>query len=682
MRLRPWNLLILTLLFVPVPGLLAQHRLLPVSSRNAHGADALPKQQNSAVPMRQTRTATPEATDAIVEKVVPSLAVISRLDVSGRPVATATAVIVRPEGVLFAPYHLVKDASAIQVRLTSGEVYDRPEVIAFDQRRDVAALRISAIGLRALPFAQTGSIGPGDPVSVVYNSAGLGWIVSTGTYRGMQLADEIPGAGTGYQILQHTVPLSAKASGGVLVDREGRLLGILVEPGDQSGKIFTVPIETVAGLASGKLGAGFVGPTSTPAPAPVPSISQKPAVAETARPAPQTLPAASSTDPAEILRTFRTFYVDSDTIFMEQEVLEEALMKRPEFAAWGLQPLKSRVGADVVITITLPFLSWEWNYKLIRQGSGVELGAGMVQAAIQDTAAPELAELIVTRIGAFRPLPSRHGPVTIGGKWWNVKYASGDEKIEPDKQFALTVNSERIFAREEGNELFSIPVNSVIAVAYSNEVKNPSDPWFSFWSNANIETPEQAAGALALMPIVMIAGAILDSMKTTQHFIRIDWRENEVLKNIVLRVDESDYPALLAELNSVTHKKWMNVPELAANLLHELRSESHRRVHVFLASSAYVGWKELASGSYDVVLLESAGKPAEAYFLPPDWEAQPQKIAQAVVQVEEHPAAPGQQSQQPPVVSYKTRNGINLVAEIRTAEFTVRFSAVPLTDVP
>lgn len=58
----------------------------------------------------------------------------------------------RPNGVILTAYHAIKDARELQVRLHTGDVYDRGVLLGVDERRDVAALKISAGSLPALPL--------------------------------------------------------------------------------------------------------------------------------------------------------------------------------------------------------------------------------------------------------------------------------------------------------------------------------------------------------------------------------------------------------------------------------------------------------------------------------------------------------------------------------------------------
>src|SRR5499425_3138661 len=84
--------------------------------------------------------------DQVVDRVSPSAVSILVGKGDGQLAGLASGVIVRSDGVILTANHVVKGMSEVQVRLKSGEVYDQVALIASDERRDVAALRIPAAG--------------------------------------------------------------------------------------------------------------------------------------------------------------------------------------------------------------------------------------------------------------------------------------------------------------------------------------------------------------------------------------------------------------------------------------------------------------------------------------------------------------------------------------------------------
>src|ERR1700722_5285361 len=148
---------------------------------------------------------------------------------AGRLRSTATGVLVSKDGVILTAFHAVKGAQEVQVRLASGEVFDRVELLGVDERRDVAALKISGSGVAFLVGGSSDSLAAGDRLYAVTNANGLTWSATEGILSAVRAADEIPGAGTGFRVLQFTAPVSPGSSGGALMDRTGKVVGIITE---------------------------------------------------------------------------------------------------------------------------------------------------------------------------------------------------------------------------------------------------------------------------------------------------------------------------------------------------------------------------------------------------------------------------------------------------------------------
>src|SRR3972149_5662130 len=110
--------------------------------------------------------------EEITERAAPAVVLILVGEGGERPTGVASGVILRADGIILTAYHVVKDALQVQVRLQSGEIYDEVELVGFDDRRDVAALRIAAAGLPALTVATLSEAKAGETVYVISNPHG------------------------------------------------------------------------------------------------------------------------------------------------------------------------------------------------------------------------------------------------------------------------------------------------------------------------------------------------------------------------------------------------------------------------------------------------------------------------------------------------------------------------------
>jgi hypothetical protein len=112
---------------------------------------------------------------------------------------------------------------------------------------------------------------------------------------------------------------------------------------------------------------------------------------------------ATGNDADEILRTARSIFVESHTIWMKGNLLQDALYVRPEMREWGIHVIDDRNEADIYIDVTRPFLTYDWIFKMISPKTGMVLGTGKVTAIDGPAAAQRLAIDIVNRIRSAHP---------------------------------------------------------------------------------------------------------------------------------------------------------------------------------------------------------------------------------------------------------------------------------------
>jgi S1-C subfamily serine protease len=331
--------------------------------------------------------------EQVVERVAPSVVLILVGERAGQLSGVGSGLITRPDGVLLTAYHLIKDARVVQVRLKNGETYDNVELLAFDERRDAAALRIPARELHALPVAKAEEAKPGETVYVVSNPGALSWTASSGVLSAIRQADEVPGAGSGYRLLQFTAPVSPGSSGGALVDAQGRALGMVIASRQGQNLNFAVPIESVVGLAD-KAGLSVLG------------AGQGLHLPQGERPPAPSVPAGvGKRDPIEIMRSVRTVYIGGTDLF-PAEPIEKKLFECPEFKEGSLVIVQDASGADLVVELSRKAWTWDFTFRIVHPATGVILGSGKVIAWDGVRAAPGIANQIIKRLRELRPAPA------------------------------------------------------------------------------------------------------------------------------------------------------------------------------------------------------------------------------------------------------------------------------------
>lgn len=425
-----------------------------------------------------------------------------------------------------------------------------------------------------------------------------------------------------------------------------------------------------------------------------PSLAESP----TKAPPSQQQPPAASQDttqqsPADILRDFRSYYIKSDTVYLHRETLLKELEKRGEFSAWGLTPAEDSKAADVVIVITLPFLTWEWNYRMVSQPTGTEIGSGKVSAAVEKTAAPQLAAVIVRRIREARPLPNSfqetiETPQALAnsssekGKSWRVRYISGSASgIGNDEPVTLTVSPEWMTVLKSKTLAFSAPVRYVSAVDSRTEVHKATKSWEDFWDSK--DTPAHDPLIIFLLPLVPVYWAgegILSPIKTTDHFVSMYWLEDGIVKRAEFRASARDTKSLLAELNRVTGREVEDLQQLSEKRLKIIAKQFDASPIVETDREVKVGWRSLTPGRYRLVVVPREKSLAEIYFFAGNFQGGSFNAndveAHAVVELERRKALG--ENKATLSVSYREQNGIVMLDQIETSELILNFTPIPL----
>lgn len=359
------------------------------------------------MPNLMGQSGTPQALsgDQVVERVSPSAVSILVGKGDGQLAGVGSGVVVRSDGVILTANHVVKGMREVQVRLKSAEIFDQVELIASDERRDVAALRIAATGLPVLPIGNSTNTASGATVFVVSNAVGLPWTASSGILSATRMADDVPGAGSGYRILQFTAPLSPGSSGGVLVDAEAKILGIVVGSFSVGQNVnFAVPIDSIAGLGNASGGARFdSGARLQP-------FGMKPMSAAPASAAAPSNPSLATAPPALTLprpeqRQIHTISVLSKTIYLRRERLQDDIQKTAMFPQLGLRYADYGQTADIAITVDRPVMTFDWTYTLVYQPKSLTLSSGTIEATDEFDAGPKLAAAIVEQLAAAVLMP-------------------------------------------------------------------------------------------------------------------------------------------------------------------------------------------------------------------------------------------------------------------------------------
>lgn len=172
------------------------------------------------------------------------------LNVYEIPKGTGSGFIWDKEGRVVTNYHVIEDASRIEITLSDQSVW-KAELIGVAPDKDLAVIRISAPAdkLKPIPVGNSKNLLVGQKVYAIGNPFGLDHTMTSGIVSA--LGREIDSA-TGRKIqgvIQTDAAINPGNSGGPLLDSAGRLIGIntaIYSPvGVSAGIGFAVPVDVV-----------------------------------------------------------------------------------------------------------------------------------------------------------------------------------------------------------------------------------------------------------------------------------------------------------------------------------------------------------------------------------------------------------------------------------------------------
>jgi S1-C subfamily serine protease len=153
--------------------------------------------------------------------------------------------VLSPDGKIATNLHVIRDMKSGGVQLASGEVYDNLLVLGFDDRKDVAIVKIAGFDLPAIELGNSNQVQAGEPVIAIGSPSGLQGTVTAGVVSAIR---DDPFSG-GYKVIQTDAASNPGNSGGPLLNTRGQVIGVITSKLRASeGLNFAVPINYVRGL--------------------------------------------------------------------------------------------------------------------------------------------------------------------------------------------------------------------------------------------------------------------------------------------------------------------------------------------------------------------------------------------------------------------------------------------------
>ncbi|MBI3582312.1 MAG: trypsin-like peptidase domain-containing protein [Nitrospinae bacterium] len=175
---------------------------------------------------------------------------IFSMDVFEIPKGTGSGFIWDSDGHLVTNYHVIQDASKIEVTFVNGAKY-KATLVGTAPEKDLAVLKASVPEklLRPIPVGDAKILRVGMRVYAIGNPFGLDYSMTSGIVSALNREVTSIGGGTIHGAIQTDAAINPGNSGGPLLDSAGRLIGmntaIYSPSGGSAGIGFAVPVEVI-----------------------------------------------------------------------------------------------------------------------------------------------------------------------------------------------------------------------------------------------------------------------------------------------------------------------------------------------------------------------------------------------------------------------------------------------------
>jgi hypothetical protein len=179
----------------------------------------------------------------IVAKAAKSVVLLKGVTDAGT--VSGSGFLISADGKIATSLHVIRDMKSCGVQLASGELYEKLTVLAFDDQKDLAIVKIAGFDLPAIELGNSNDVRPGEPVIAIGNPDGLQGTVTGGMVSAVR---DDPFSG-GYKVIQTDAASNPGNSGGPLINSQGQVIGVIASKLRSSeGLNFAVPINYLRGL--------------------------------------------------------------------------------------------------------------------------------------------------------------------------------------------------------------------------------------------------------------------------------------------------------------------------------------------------------------------------------------------------------------------------------------------------
>jgi S1-C subfamily serine protease len=180
---------------------------------------------------------------AVAQQEARSVVLIVTSDKAGGLLGAGSGFVVRTDGVIVTNYHVIDGAYTALVKTPDGDIYDGANVLDADVRRDIAILKVKALGLPVSKLGSSLAVKVGQHVVAIGNPRGVfTGTVSDGIISAIRQLE-------GFHMFQTTAPISHGSSGGPLLNDAGEVIGITSETVQDAQNLnLAIPVDYIKPL--------------------------------------------------------------------------------------------------------------------------------------------------------------------------------------------------------------------------------------------------------------------------------------------------------------------------------------------------------------------------------------------------------------------------------------------------
>ena len=157
---------------------------------------------------------------ALAKQVRPALVAIQPAGRDGETAGIGSGFAISADGLIATNFHVIGEGRALKVETSDGRELEVTGVHAWDRHADLAVLRVAAKDLPFLNLADSTAVQQGDYAAAMGNPLGLRFSMVEGIVSALQEVE-------GRRMLQLSLPIERGNSGGPVIDRNGKVTGIV-----------------------------------------------------------------------------------------------------------------------------------------------------------------------------------------------------------------------------------------------------------------------------------------------------------------------------------------------------------------------------------------------------------------------------------------------------------------------